>query len=114
MLAQVTQTLTEELKARPLTLFTLLALSAYALWSYHNHAFAADVDRINDKLDKLLVINLRSAIQERRAEYCHTNDHSLRTILQRTINELAESYREITGEPYRFESCNDLMARNGN
>jgi len=125
MLAEVTQTLSDELKTRPITLLTLLCLLAYSVYTYTHHALAEDVEeakrqlsedqtRIEDKLDKLLIINIRSAIQDLRAEFCNTTDSSLRSIMQRSINELAESYRDITGQPYRFESCSDLMARNGN
>jgi hypothetical protein len=114
------QTLAEELKTRPLTLLVLLGLCGYVYWSYTNHASANDlhevneqVDSISEKIDRLLILNIRSAIQQRRIEYCNTSDDALRSILRDSINDLAEQYRDITGDAYQVQSCRDLLARAG-
>jgi len=118
MMQTVTETLVDELKSRPFTLLTLLALIASAWYAHSEHAWAKDVDgvakhvsKIESKLDKLLVINITTAIQERRREFCSTNDEGLRRLLSESINELRESYREITGEVYILESCESSRRR---
>jgi len=111
------QTLAEELKTRPLTLLVLLGLCGYVWWSYTNHASAEDlkdvnkdVQEIGKKIDRLLILNIRSAIQQRRIEFCGTQDAALRNILRESINELTEAYRDLTGEVYVLQACSDLQA----
>lgn len=102
--------LVEELSTRPYTLLVILLLMASAIYSHTKHAMAEDVDQIESKLDKLLVINISTAIAQQRVEFCRTSDSELRTLLARSINALREDYREITGNVYSLESC-DMAAR---
>jgi len=125
----------KELKASPMTMLIILLLCGYSWYTFTNHADASDVEevtkqvkqvqsdldskvsRVEDKLDKILIINLTTAIQSRRVEWCRTRDHSLKELLGQAIAELRESYREITGETYNLEDCRDIIARaeeNGN
>lgn len=119
------QTIVSEMKDRPTTMVTLLALCAFSIWGYAKFALASDVEVIRTEvrkeissvtiavtanarsIDRVLKLQIAEAIRGQQRAMCASSNETYRENVQILIDQLQEDYKELddNGTAYPVSSC---------
>jgi len=93
----------KELRNHPFTLVVIIGLSIFAIYGYKNFASADEVQKVEAKIDRVLIMQLAETLRNLQAEYCRSNGN--KATIRRTIEDYEQQYRELTGERYPLQDC---------
>lgn len=112
-----------ELRERPFSLLTLLAVVLGGLWGFSAYARIAQLTdleqrfdgrivsmgeqlaRTDEKIDRVLVLQIAERIRTVYAEICESDALFTRGVLRRTLDDLQSEHRRIEGGNYPLERC---------
>ena len=93
----------KEMKAHPITLILVMMALGAGVFGFANYARASEVKLVEDKVDRVLQLQLAATLRSLQIEYCTANGNKI--IIASTIDDYQRDYREITGERYPLRKC---------
>lgn len=93
----------KETKKHPFTMVAIVSLCALSWVGFTTFASAEEVAKVENKIDRVLEIQLAERIRDLQKEYCRANGN--KSAIQRTIDDYQKEYRELAGERYPIQRC---------
>jgi hypothetical protein len=77
-----------------------------AFYGFGAYALASDMQKVDTKTDRILTLQIASALRDLKKEECRSNGN--KHIIRSTIEEYQEQYEEIKGKRYPLPSCENI------
>lgn len=95
-----------ELKSHPFTMLAVVALIVYAAVAVQIYAKAGDVEVVEQKIDRVLRLQLAEAIRSVDRQICATENVVDRRELRNALEDLQEDYATLNaGRRYKVNGC---------
>ena len=93
----------KEMKSHPITLILVIAGWAAIVLGAANFARAAEVKVVEEKVDRVLELQLSTTLRNLHIQYCVANGNKI--VIASLIDDYQIEYRDLTGSKYLLHKC---------